>query len=226
MRSSLEASAVAHEIKLPLSQILLSSQLLLNADAEGQSVDPRIRHQLEAIATAAQDVVTTIEKMRTLLRNVQTPHAPLNLAHVVRSALLYLKPTLNNAEVEVLTQGLEQPCPIKGDSSQLQIAMVNVLRNSIEALQTRNGERHIRVRLEQQGDAAWLEIADNGPGFPHRDDLLEPLQSGRSDGSGLGLFVVHTTLTHHHGSLELGRSDLGGAAVRLRLPQGDLPTSG
>lgn len=229
LRTSLEASAVAHEIKLPLSQILLSSRLLLEiADADA-ALDRATQAELVAIATAADQVVTTIEKMRTLLRNVQTSHSLLNLAHVTSSALLYLKPALSRAGVQVEREGLEQTCLIEGDSAQLQIALVNLLRNSLEALQQQPSERRLRITLEQQHGQALLQIEDNGPGFPDLPDLLEPLQTSRREGSGLGLFVVQTTLENHKGSLELGRASLGGASVVLRLPlapAGKLPSSG
>ena len=72
-----------------------------------------------------------------------------------------------------------------------------------------------------------LRVADNGPGFPPQQDWLAPLQSNRPEGSGLGLFVVQTTMENHHGSVSLGRSSLGGALVTLTLPRcDDLPTSG
>jgi len=232
LRSSLEASAVAHEIKLPLSQILLGSQLLLETDAKAQELNPKTRAQLQAIAAAADQVVVTIEQMRTLLRNVQTSHQPLNLAHVVNSALLYIKPALAKAAVQVERQGLSHPCGVMGDSAQLQIAIVNLLRNSAEALQQISGPRRIRVRLERRGDLAALQIDDNGPGLPADRNPLEPLESGRAQGTGLGLFVVQTTLNNHNGSIELGRSqDLGGASVLVLLPLpgqplSELPSSG
>ena len=229
LRSSLEASTVAHEIKLPLSQILLSSKMLLDlADADA-GLGQATQAELAAIASAADRVVTTIEKMRTLLRNVQTKHSRLNLAHVANSALLYLRPALNRAGVQVEPEGLDQPCLIDGDSAQLQIALVNLLRNSLEALEQQPLERHLRLCLEQHNDQALLKIEDNGPGFPALPDLLEPLETSRREGSGLGLFVVQTTLENHNGTVELGRSNLGGAAVTLRLPLapgGELPSSG
>jgi C4-dicarboxylate-specific signal transduction histidine kinase len=229
LRTSLEASAVAHEIKLPLSQILLSSRLLLEGADADAALGAATRAELNAIASAADRVVTTIEKMRTLLRNVQTNHSRLNLAHVASSALLYIRPALNRANVQIEREGLEQPCLIDGDSTQLQIALVNLLRNSLEALEQQPPARRLRICLEQQSDQALLRIEDNGPGFPALPDLLEPLQTSRREGSGLGLFVVSTTLENHRGSIELGRSSLGGAAVTLRLPlatPGGLPSSG
>lgn len=229
LRTSLEASAVAHEIKLPLSQILLSSRLLLEIADTDAALGRATQAELAAIATAADQVVTTIEKMRTLLRNVQTSHSLLNLAHVTSSALLYLKPALSRAGVQIEREGLEQTCLIKGDSTQLQIALVNLLRNSLEALQQQPSERRLRITLEQQHGQALLQIEDNGPGFPDLPDLLEPLQTSRREGSGLGLFVVQTTLENHKGSIALGRASLGGALVVLRLPlapAGELPSSG
>jgi signal transduction histidine kinase len=227
LRSSLEASAVAHEIKLPLSQVLLGSKLLLQASPADVPLNPGQQQQQEAIATAADQVVLTIEKMRTLLRNVQTSHQRLNLAQVCRSALLYLRPTLNAAGIEVHSEGLEQDMPIQGDAAQLQIAIVNVLRNSVEALLLRSGERRIAVLLSAVGSEVELRIDDKGPGLPADRNVLDPLESGREQGSGLGLFVVQTTLENHRGSITLGRSAaLTGASISLRLPRADVPTSG
>jgi len=228
LRSSLEAAAVAHEIKAPLSQILLRSQLLLSADAAQSGPGAACRPELAAIASAAEQVLSTIEQMRCLLRNVQTSHQRLDLATVASSALLYLQPTAGKAGVELSSSGLDRPCWIEGDSAQLQIAIVNLLRNSVEALQSQSGPRRILLELRSQADEAVLQIEDNGPGLPARSDLLEPLCSAQPKGSGLGLFVVQTTMDNHRGRLSLGRSArLGGAAVTLVLPGlGDLPNNG
>jgi len=219
LRSSLEASAVAHEIKLPLSQILLNSQLLLDGEANEAPLSPALKQQLEAISAAADQMVITIEQMRTLLRNVQTSHQRLNLSHLCRSALLYLKPALRAADITIERDGLDQDVPIEGDAAQLQIAIVNVLRNSIEALLPQEPPRRISIALSAEPEAVVLRIDDNGPGLPSGPNLLEPLESGRAEGSGLGLFVVQTTLENHRGSIELGHSAaLGGASITLRLP--------
>ena len=228
LRSSLEAAAVAHEIKAPLSQILLRSQLLLSADAAEQGSAAACGPELAAIAAAAEQVLTTIEQMRCLLRNVQTSHQRLDLATVASSALLYLQPTTGKAGVRLSSTGLDSPCWIEGDSAQLQIAIVNLLRNSVEALQGQRGPRRIALQLHTMADEAVLQIEDNGPGLPTRTDLLQPLSSAQPKGSGLGLFVVQTTMDNHGGRLSLGRSArLGGAAVTLVLPRLiDLPSNG
>lgn len=86
LRSSLSAAAIAHEINQPLSRILLRCQL--GAEAGGGAVAPVA---LAALAADAEQVVTTIDKMKVLLRSVQTAHAEIDLTHVVRNSLLQMK---------------------------------------------------------------------------------------------------------------------------------------
>ncbi len=220
LKSSLQAAAVAHEINLPLSTLLLNSKLLLHQ--QEAPLPTNLNEHLQAIASNADEVVTTIEKMRSLLRNVQTHHRRLNLANVVRSALLYAGPSLKAADITVQREGLEASLAVLGDAAQIQIAVVNLLRNAIEALETAApsaaNPATIAVRLQSEGDTVVLSVADNGPGFQAPQTALTPLETSKAHGSGLGLFVVQTTMENHRGSLAIGRSSLGGAEVRLIFP--------
>jgi signal transduction histidine kinase len=225
LKSSLQAAAVAHEINLPLSTLLLNSKLLLE-QGDAPLAQP-LQEPLRAIADNADAVVATIEKMRSLLRNVQTHHQVLNLAHVTRNALLYAAPSLKAAGVTVERQGLDQSWPVLGDAAQIQIAVVNLLRNAMEALESvGSAQATVVVSLEREADTVVLTVADNGPGFQAPETALKPLATSKPTGSGLGLFVVQTTMENHHGRVEVARSPLGGAAVRLIFPATGLPTNG
>jgi len=71
---------------------------------------------------------------------------------------------------------------------------------------------------EPHGPIVRLRLADSGPGFQQSDAGL-PLASRKPNGSGLGLFVVRTTMRNHGGALRIGRStELGGAEVELLWP--------
>jgi len=225
LKSSLQAAAVAHEINLPLSTLHLNSKLLL--EQGNTPLTPPLREPLRAIAANADAVVATIEKMRSLLRNVQTHHQLLNLAHVTRNALLYVAPSLKAAGVKVQRQGLDQRWAVLGDAAQIQIAVVNLLRNALEALESAGGgvagaPATVMVSLGRAADTVVLTVADNGPGFQAPETALEPLSTSKPTGSGLGLFVVQTTMENHHGQVVVDRSPLGGAAVRLIFPAANL----
>ena len=221
LRSSLQAAAVAHEINQPLSVLLLTSQLLLK-----QPVSEGLQPQLQAIHDEANRVVETIEQMRALLRNVQTEHQPLNLRDVALSALLYARSSGLAAPTLIDSTALDHnsaPAWIEGDAAQIQIAIVNLLRNASEALaeQERSGKAEpawIGVALRADGDQWCLEVADNGPGLPQEALETGPLNTTKANGSGLGLFVVRTTMENHHGALEGQATPQGGALLRLRFP--------
>jgi C4-dicarboxylate-specific signal transduction histidine kinase len=236
LRSSLQAAAVAHEINLPLSNLLLNAKLLL-----GQSdtpLPPELEELLGGIARNAEQVVLTIEKMRALLRNVQTSHQPLNLANVVRSALLYLRPVLQASGIQVERHGLDSRPTVVGDQAQIQIAVVNLLRNAIEALEQASTTADcqpplISVGLVREPGRVSVVVSDNGPGFSSLQLARQPLETSKQTGTGLGLFLAETTMANHHGELALGRSPQGGAEARLVFPLGaeaspptwELPTS-
>jgi signal transduction histidine kinase len=230
LRSSLQAAAVAHEINQPLSVLLLQSQLLLERSraAGAPQLPESWQQQLQSIHAEADRVVLTIEKMRALLRNVQTEHQRLDLRHVAQSALLYARsggPTSRIPIDSSTLDALEQPAWINGDAVQVQIAIVNLLRNAAEALVEEGAaEPWIGISLSRHQEQWWLEVADNGPGLPAHTLSNVPLNTSKSSGSGLGLFVVRTTMENHQGLVESSRSPQGGAVLRLRFPA--LPTTG
>jgi signal transduction histidine kinase len=242
LRSSLQAAAVAHEINQPLSVMLLHSQLLLEGSGQAKtgSLPAPWRAGLQTICREAQRVVSTIETMRTLLRSAQSEQQRLDLRDVVASALLYARSGGSTARVPIDSSQLEQSRPLQepepawidGDAVQIQIAIINLLRNAAEVLlQAAVPEPLIRLRLWPQDGCWWLEVLDNGPGLsPATAEALAP-HTTKPQGSGLGLFVVRTTMENHRGGLEIHDSPTGGACLRLRFPARsapppDLPTTG
>ncbi len=217
LETSLTASVVAHEINQPLSSILLQSKMALR-----QGEDER--EALRLIAEEAQRVVVIIDKMKTLLRSVQTDQRRIDLGEVVQSALLYNKGLLARHRIKLRTAGLDQSCRITGDDAQLQLAVTNLLRNAAEAIaEAKPGKREITIDLTATGGGAELVIGDSGPGWPAAGPAEVPLTSTKKSGTGIGLFVVRTTMANHRGEIAFGRSPLGGAEVRLQFPRVEKP---
>jgi signal transduction histidine kinase len=215
LESSLMASAVAHEIKLPLSTILLRTRLALDSGESGPET-------LEALAHDAQEVVRTIEKMNILLRSVQTEHTLVNLTEVIRTCLVESKGHFDRQGITVTASGLDRPCVIDGDDAQLRIAIANVLRNAAESLAAVAGGAAmptIAVSLRRRKRSAVLAIGDSGPGWSgaERDGPL--LATTKPSGSGLGLYVVRTVMRNHRAKIAFRDSPLGGAELRLWFPR-------
>ncbi len=221
LHSSLMAATIAHEINLPLSTIRM---LCHQASEQLLSREPPldVAALVNDLNTQSQQVSGVIEKMRMLLRNVQSEAHPTDPVAVLQGACLAVKPLLRRDRVQLEVRGLEPPLALllQGDAVPLQMAVSNLLRNGIEAAAERPpGQRHVRLGLEREPGGVVVEVADSGSGFrvdPEGDTVL---RSDKPGGSGLGLFVVRTTVANHRGRLSFGRcGELGGARVRLHLP--------
>jgi PAS domain S-box-containing protein len=213
LKTSLNAAAVAHEINQPLSRILLRTQMEL------ENSTGRERETLTLLIEDAQRVVTIIDKMRVLLRNVETPHHPLDLSEVAESALLQVKTIMRRDDIDVHLRTPETPVRIPGDDVQLQIALTNLLQNAAQAIAAAGStRREIEVEVRAHPDSAELIVGDSGPGWPGGtiDEML--LRTSKPDGTGIGLYIVKTTIDHHHGKIQVGRSKLGGTEFRLTFP--------
>jgi signal transduction histidine kinase len=182
LHSSLLAATVTHEINLPLGTIRMlckeASEQLGHHD-RGMNVEELVT----SLNQHNQQVSGIIEKMRMLLRNVQTEPHPTDPVAVA---------------LEVCGLESSSQVMLQGDAVQLQMAGVNLLRNGIEAAaEMPPGRRQVRLALVAEPGELVVEVADSGGGFgfePSGDTLL---QSSKAGGSGLGLFVVRTTLEHH-----------------------------
>jgi signal transduction histidine kinase len=229
LRTSLTASAIAHEINIPLgSLLLLCDQARRELKAEAGELDAAAL--VAALHQQSLELSRVVERMRMLLRNVQTSLRPIRLSDVVTSSCTYVRHLLRAHEVELACEGLDaDDTLVLGDAGQLKAAATNLLRNAIEAVASRSpGQRRIAVALEQahpeesaspQSATVAVVVADSGPGFAFTpsDDTL--FQSTKASGSGLGLFVVRTAMANHNGRVAIARSlGLGGAEVRLIFP--------
>lgn len=222
LKTSLAAAAVAHEIKLPLSNILLGTKLAAEALERVGPVAAPLEPMMAGLVAESNRVVATIEKMRMLLRNVQTELEPVDLVAVIQTAILYARPFLDEHAVALHAHGLSGACVVRGDAVQLQGAVGNLLRNAVDAVANLPVEgRRVSIELRPgsaRSAAVEIIIGDSGPGLPG-DALSPPLESTKPHGSGLGLFVVQSTVENHGGRFAVGRSPLGGAELRMLLPR-------
>ena len=110
-----------------------------------------------------------------------------------------------------------EPLTLLADPDQLEQALINLLRNAVEAGQKNGGG--VRVRAHRDGDQAVIDIVDEGTGLPQSDNLFVPFFTTKPGGSGIGLVLARQIVEGHGGSLSLqNREDRSGCIARLRIP--------
>ncbi len=119
----------------------------------------------------------------------------------------------------------DQPVLGHFDRRLLSQALTNIVKNATEGIEAYAGDSsfagQISVTLSVAADMVFIDIVDNGKGFPkdNRQRLLEPYMTTRPEGTGLGLPIVAKILADHGGGLELRDAPQGrGAWVRLFFP--------
>jgi two-component system sensor kinase FixL len=109
---------------------------------------------------------------------------------------------------------------VQAERIQFQQAMVNLVRNAVEAVNDHASAPEVVIVGRPVSDAHYrISVEDNGPGIADDqiDRIFQPLTTTKTGGMGLGLSVTRTIVERHGGRLQVSRSALGGAAFSFNL---------
>ncbi len=107
---------------------------------------------------------------------------------------------------------------IDADPDQIEQALINLLKNAVDATLPGGGE--VRIRWQCNDSELSIEIIDAGSGLPHTENLFVPFFTTKPGGSGIGLVLARQIFEAHGGSLTLkNRSDAQGCVARGILPR-------
>jgi len=138
------------------------------------------------------------------------------LSELMKETLEFLQGILLQKQMK-MDGAFIQRDEVLADKVQLKQAFLNVLLNSIEAMD-HGGQ--ITVSTSQRNGSVNLVIADTGPGIPKQDlqRVFDPFYTTKPRGTGLGLSVVHSIMREHGGDISI-ESEVGrGTAVQISLP--------
>ena len=106
------------------------------------------------------------------------------------------------------------------EANQLKQVFINVIKNSIEAMQENGGTIKVMLEYERANETVIIKVIDQGRGIAEEDmiRLGEPFYTSKSSGNGLGLMVSQRIIATHKGTMNI-TSKLGeGTCVEIRLP--------
>ncbi len=208
------AAGVAHELGTPLSMIDARVQKLLRARDE----EDGNRKAYTSIRTESARMQHIIRQLLDFSRRNPSQSCRVDCAQLLSDAV---EAVASEAEELHTRIEVEEPPPgtrVRGDPVRLQQALVNLLRNAIQAAP--GGE--VRCGQGFEGENCLFTVEDNGIGMDPAivSKIFEPFFTTKSvgEGTGLGLAVVHGIATEHGGRIELDSDLERGCCFRLILP--------
>jgi PAS domain S-box-containing protein len=178
------------------------------------------QEEINKSITEQLNIITNIQEILNIQRQYITGHEskernPVDIRNVVNDSLSMLFASLDKMAIGVsLNMATELPI-IKGDRTKLMQVLLNVLRNSIEAIDINAPEKNIHLSAFADADKLVLQVKDSGGGFDKvtAGQLFGKGFTTKSAGSGLGLYNCRTIIESHEGTIHISSPGQGKGAV-------------
>lgn len=216
------AAGMAHELNQPLTAIVSYCGSAVALMKSLPSPPEKLAEILERAMEQAHRAGGIIRHLRKIVSKEGVTNELFSLDLVIRDMISLLKSEVQDSGANVrLLPGLGDH-RVQGDQVQIEQVLVNMVRNSLEAIHNAgipDGMIVIKTRLLAD-NTAEVTIADNGPGIDAAlaDKVFEPFQSDKKTGMGIGLSLSRTIIENHGGKLWLDESYRNGALFGFSLP--------
>jgi C4-dicarboxylate-specific signal transduction histidine kinase len=215
------AASIAHEINQPIGAIVTNG----NAAVRWLSQQPPglkgAEEALECIVRDANRAAQVIGRIRSLLTKTPTPMVHLDINDVIREVLLLTVHETNRRRTTVATDLAADMPPVLGDRVQLQQVLLNLIMNSLDAMNGSTGSpRNLSIRSSIKPDCVLIQVEDSGHGWDpsHSNSIFDPFFTTKKDGIGMGLTISRSIVEAHGGRLWAERRIPHGANLNFTLP--------
>ena len=212
------AKKLTHEIKNPLTPIKLSAERIrrrLLPQAEGK--EKEILDETTAVILSASDDIKAIVNELTKLTHTATAQTFEDINAIVEETVGLYKNLYQNIDFHFEKEHVPK---FRMDKDQVKRALINLVTNSIKAIDSEQGVVTLTTRYEKNRGLAFVEIADTGPGIRDEDKgrIFDPYFTRNRDGMGLGLAIVNSIILEHHGKIHVENNEPRGARFIVELP--------
>ena len=210
------SAAVSHELNQPLAAMktyLAGAKLLLQRDRPNEALSSfqRVDDLIERM-----NVIT--KQLKSYARKGREELVQVDLKMVISYALDIMASQLNLLQVEYLQQMPDEPVMVLGDQIRLEQVVINLIRNSLEAMAKINNPK-LKIILKTNNNAV-ITVIDNGHGISDLKSLFEPFYTTKDPGHGvgLGLAISSGIIKELGGRLVAKSSPDSGAIFEITLP--------
>jgi signal transduction histidine kinase len=217
------AAGTAHEIRNPLTTIRSTIQYL----------EKRLENQNDK--TMALDLIKEVDRINEIIQGMLSfarPEKPSkeksNLREIIQQTINLVHNTARKKNIKIELEYNTKDEFVIVDTGQLKQVFLNIIMNSVQAIENHEGIIHIAVNAAQgsmdryPSDIPYfiIRIRDNGKGIQRQDieRIFDPFFTTRPDGTGLGLSITYGIVQKHGGEIEILSEENKGTTVTIKLP--------
>jgi two-component system nitrogen regulation sensor histidine kinase NtrY len=212
------AIRMAHEIKNPLTPILLSAQRLRNRFME--SLEGRDLEVIDKTTNTIIDQVKSMDLMVSAFADyANTPKIERKLSHL--NEIINQSISLYDSQegLEIVFDLTDDIPPLLLDAVSLSRVLINLIKNSVESSLDKQTLVKISTQYLPKKHLVRLSVTDNGEGFNEEvlDRVFEPYVTTKVKGSGLGMAIVQNIIEQHDGRIFAANVKPHGAKITIEF---------
>lgn len=217
------ATSIAHEVNQPLAAVVTNGDACMRWLAVEPPNLERARDSVTRIIHEGNRASEVIKRIRTLSKKASLQKSALGVKEIIQDVLGLVGPELVKNQVG-LTCELQPDLPrVFGDRVQLQQVLLNLIMNSIEAMEgvTQQQPRELLIKSEMSdGGQVVVSVRDSGMGLDEQqhEHIFEAFFTTKSEGVGMGLSISRTIIEAHGGRLWATANSGPGATFQFTLP--------
>ena len=202
------ARKISHEIKNPLTPMLLSTEFL-----ETQIEDEELKNSILSIKRQIFLIQNLVNEFSNFARLPKANNKKIHLSEILS---IYIDEYKRNYPKISFNQSIQNEVYINFDQSYIDIILNNLFKNSIEALDN-SSNPIIEISLNKNEDHILFSFFDNGPGYDGNvENLIKPYFSTKNS-SGLGLPLINKIIRDNNGNLKIKTNNYSGFKVEIKL---------
>ena len=207
------ALQLAHEIRNP---VMVISGLLhrMTCKQEDQERNSRYRDTVLGQTTKLEAIVNRFEELQS---DGEDHFSAIEINELTKDSVKIIQAEAEIKGISIAFFPAAKPLFCRGDARYLKVALLHILRNSLESCSAGDS---IRVDTKQISTGASITIIDDGPGIPSEvlEHIFEPFFSTKEGSTGLGLPYVRQIIREHRGEITIESTFGQGCTVTIILP--------
>jgi two-component system, NtrC family, nitrogen regulation sensor histidine kinase NtrY len=220
---------MAHEVMnslTPISSLAATAgEIVTDVIAQMPPDDPQgakladAREALETMARRSEGLLHFVQNHRRITKRMVAQLDVVPVRRVFARLQRLLAGELAARNIELTTEVVPETLEVSADIELLDQALINLLRNAMEALRDGQPGKIALTAAQESGGRVVIAVADNGPGIPseQREKIFVPFYTTKRQGSGVGLTLVRQIATVHGATVSISRTPGGGATISLRF---------